>query len=87
MACTQPSRWRSWARRLRVVAAAATILTAGPSAVATIVFWARSMWQLPPSQQPQPTKQKIHPTPHGPGPGRCPAYHAYRDGKCVDVRR
>src|SRR5262245_49329329 len=82
----QPWFWvRKWARRLGIVAAIVTILAGIPGVVATILFFANSYWPEPPKLLPPPPSRPIASRP-GPGAGRCPEYHAFREGRCQDVR-
>jgi hypothetical protein len=80
-------RMHSWIRRLRIAATVVVILAAIPRAVATIVmllrFFGMELQTSPTPPEPKPGPQE----PKRPGPGRCPPYHVYRDGKCFDVRR
>ena len=84
----EPCTFRTygWAKRIQVVASIVGILAGLPGAVAVILFFARTYWfdpapiQNPPAQKPVPGRI-------GPGPGRCPVYHAFREGQCRDVRR
>jgi hypothetical protein len=80
---TLAPRW-GWARRLRLVAAAVTITAGIPGVLATITIVVRPL--SPEHASPTP-KVSTSPRTHlAPGPGRCPAYHAFRDGRCRDVR-
>ena len=82
----QPSLWAPrWARRLGTVSAMVTILAGVPGAVATIAYFTNSYWPDPPKALPSPTSRSI-PLRPGPGPGRCPQYHFYKDGRCQDAR-
>jgi hypothetical protein len=77
-------RIHGWTRRLRIAAAVVTIIASVPGVFATIAFVARSIvadapQPQPPPPQPQSPKGKV-------GPGRCPTYHVFRDGRCRDVR-
>ncbi len=85
MVCTYDEaslRTRRWARRLRIVAAIVTIVAGGLGALATITDFARSCSSM---QTPSPPSKPVATRP-GLSPGRCPPYHAYKDGRCQDVR-
>ena len=81
--CDQRNGARSWATRLRVFAAIISIFAGLPGAILAIFFFTH-VWVGPPSQEPIP--RKVIEDRARPGPGRCPAYHVYRAGRCHDVR-
>jgi hypothetical protein len=69
-----------------LVASIVAILAGLPSALETIVFFARIYWFDPPPLQ-HPAAQKPAKGRIGPGPGRCPEFHVFRTGQCRDVRQ
>jgi hypothetical protein len=84
MICTHDGPKHGWVRRLRVAAALVTLIAGIPGALATVILLAHFFWADPPT----PTRRMESPSKAvQPGPGRCPPYHAFREGKCRDVRR
>ena len=84
-------RMRGWARHLRVAAAMVTIIAGIPGTLAMIgfvidTFKVDAPPQPQPNLDPQPDSNLKKKKGRSIGPGRCPTYHVFRDGRCRDVR-
>ena len=80
MVCKLDERLQShrhtWRKRIRIIAAILSIVAGIPGTLSTIAFFAK-----PPPLTQEPARERIRL-----GPGRCPVFHAFRDGQCRDVR-
>jgi hypothetical protein len=74
-----------WVKRLRAAAAILTILAALPTAAGTLSLLFR-VW-IESAPEPPPGEQKHLRDQIRLGPGKCPPFHYWKNGKCVDVRR